>query len=69
MLYEGAKSAGVTIRFSARVDHINPEIPAVTLADGQVLEADLIVGADGKFDQNSIASQSHFSERKSIHNS
>jgi 2-polyprenyl-6-methoxyphenol hydroxylase-like FAD-dependent oxidoreductase len=68
VLYEGAKSAGVTIRFSAPVSLVNQEIPAVTLADGQVLEADLIVGADGKFGENPIASQSHVSGRKPIHN-
>ncbi len=51
MLYDLAVSAGVTVIFnteivSVSVDQVK-ETPRVVLADGTILNADLIVGADG----------------------
>jgi len=51
MLYDLAVSAGVTIIFnteiiSVSVDQVK-QAPSAVLADGTILNADLIVGADG----------------------
>lgn len=50
-LYAEAKKLGVQVRFNNRVvtfeDLTNR--PAILLADGARLEADLVVGADGEF--------------------
>lgn len=43
---EGA-GAPATIRVSSRVVDIDPDEGTVTLADGETLKADLIIGADG----------------------
>lgn len=48
VLAEGARAAGVRIRFLQKVDRIEPGArPAVHLSNGAVLEADLVIGADG----------------------
>lgn len=49
LLYEAAVREGVTVRFGARVEKINDleAGPSVTLASGERIRADLIVGADG----------------------
>jgi salicylate hydroxylase len=47
MLYELAQRAGVTIRLSSLVESIDPSAPSLTLANGQTIRCDLIVGADG----------------------
>jgi salicylate hydroxylase len=48
-LTAAAEAAGVTIRGGAKVvSHVvRPEGPVLRLADGEVLEGDLIIGADG----------------------
>jgi salicylate hydroxylase len=47
-LAEGARAAGARIRLLQKVDRIEPGVrPAVRLCNGAVLEADLVVGADG----------------------
>ena len=46
VVLEAAREAGVTTRYGARVRTVDPA-GAVTLEDGSVLEADLVVGADG----------------------
>ena len=48
ILAEGARAAGVRIRLLQRVERVEPgRRPAVHLSNGAVLEADLVVGADG----------------------
>ncbi|WP_294621448.1 FAD-dependent monooxygenase [uncultured Roseovarius sp.] len=48
VLAEGARAAGVRIRLLQRVAKVEPGArPAVHLCNGAVLEADLVVGADG----------------------
>jgi salicylate hydroxylase len=47
-LFLEAVKAGVEIRFASRAIHINDTIPSVTLANGEQIKGDLIIGADGK---------------------
>jgi salicylate hydroxylase len=46
-LAEIARQRGVEMRFSCYVEGIDEDCPSVTLRDGTVLPADLIIGADG----------------------
>ncbi|KAH6867518.1 hypothetical protein B0T10DRAFT_419749 [Thelonectria olida] len=46
-LFDAAKEMGVKIRLGCYVDSVNVGIPSVTLATGETLTADLVVGADG----------------------
>ncbi|KAF2226849.1 salicylate hydroxylase [Elsinoe ampelina] len=46
-LYEAAVEAGVNVRLGARVDTIDTDSPSITLASGEILQADLIVVANG----------------------
>jgi salicylate hydroxylase len=46
-LAQVAKERGVKIRFGCLVVAVDLDKPAVTLKDGEILEADLIIGADG----------------------
>ncbi|KAH9928180.1 FAD/NAD-P-binding domain-containing protein [Fomitopsis serialis] len=48
MLHEAAASQGAEIRYNAQVVDIEPEDGAVKLASGEVVRADLIIGADGE---------------------
>lgn len=43
-----AEERGAKILFNSQVVSIDVEKPAVELKDGTILEADLIIGADGK---------------------
>ena len=44
----GARKVNAQIRFSHRVENVSSgERPCVTLSDGKILKADLVVGADG----------------------
>ena len=47
MVLELVLSSSITIEYDSRVIDIDHDTPAVMLADGQVIDADLIVGADG----------------------
>ena len=47
VVLEAASEAGVTTRYGARARAVDPAAGVVTLEDGSVLEADLVVGADG----------------------
>lgn len=47
MLYSAAIEEGVEVRLASRIVHIDESIPTVTLASGQKIEGDLLVGADG----------------------
>lgn len=37
------------VRFGAEVMHVDPEEARITLASGDVLTGDVIIGADGEF--------------------
>ena len=49
LLYDLAASAGAEITFGAAVTAVAPgePKPSITLASGEVLEADIVIGADG----------------------
>ncbi|KZT21207.1 FAD/NAD(P)-binding domain-containing protein [Neolentinus lepideus HHB14362 ss-1] len=47
VLYDLAVEAGVNIRLGAEVINIKPWAPSVVLFDGEVVTADIVVGADG----------------------
>ncbi|KAI0766017.1 hypothetical protein BC629DRAFT_1596505 [Irpex lacteus] len=49
LIYRLAVDAGAQVQFGATVEEINPEKPrpSVRLANGEVISADIIVGADG----------------------
>ena len=46
-LGEKAVAMGVKVLWGCQVDRIDTETPSVLLKSGEVLRADLIVGADG----------------------
>ena len=46
-LAEFAISIGVDVQFDSGLDSIDYKVPSVKLMNGQILEADLIIGADG----------------------
>jgi salicylate hydroxylase len=50
-----AEERGVRILYGKAVAGVDLEGPSVRLRDGEVLEADLIIGADGKFSSSSVA--------------
>ena len=47
MLYEGALEAGAEVLTGVGVTSIDPVHGNITVANGDVLTADLIIGADG----------------------
>lgn len=48
MVHELAVSAGAKVEFGATVEKVTPgERPSVTLEGGRVIEADIVIGADG----------------------
>ena len=47
MMYDLVEEAGIKVDFGSEVTDIDTEAPAVSLADGRCINADLIVGADG----------------------
>jgi len=63
MLYDTALSCGATIRLNTTVTAIEPDACRVRLSTGEVLEADVIVGADGP----SGLSRRLFDQGESIH--
>ena len=42
-----AREVGVDIRLSSKVDTVDFEAPSVTLDNGELVKADVIIGADG----------------------
>ena len=63
LLYDTAVSCGATIRLNTTVTAIEPDACRVRLSTGEVLEADVIVGADGP----SGLSRRLFDQGESIH--
>ncbi|KAI0640003.1 FAD/NAD(P)-binding domain-containing protein [Trametes polyzona] len=49
ILYDAAVAAGIEIRYGSEVQEIGPASPTVKLASGEVLSADVLIGADGEF--------------------
>lgn len=47
LLYDTAISLGAKVTFNARVAFIDPDSQTVTLTSGEIMRADVIVGADG----------------------
>ncbi|CAM1506026.1 Fc.00g056670.m01.CDS01 [Cosmosporella sp. VM-42] len=47
ILYEAAREAGVKVRLGCYVTSVDVNVPSVQLATGEILKADLVVGADG----------------------
>lgn len=47
LLYNAAISNGAKVRLNTRVVHVDPDNRTATLAGGEVLRADVVVGADG----------------------
>ncbi|KAJ4183855.1 hypothetical protein NW755_009394 [Fusarium falciforme] len=47
LLFDAAKELGVDIRLGCFVESVNVDDPSVKLANGEILAADLVVGADG----------------------
>lgn len=46
-LYEAAVDAGCKIRLGSRVTSLDVDTPLVTLNGGEIIQADLVVVADG----------------------
>jgi len=47
LLYESARELGIEYKLNSRIDSVDQKAVTVTLKDGTVYSADLIVGADG----------------------
>ena len=47
-LYKRALQLNVEVRINSRVEKYDLEAPSVEVSNGEILEADLIVAADGK---------------------
>lgn len=50
-LYEAAMEAGCNIRLGAKVTSLDVEVPSVTVEGGEIVQADLVVVADGNLDK------------------
>lgn len=50
-LLRAAQEAGATVEYGCIVESVNFDTPAVHIADGRVIDADLIIGADGENSQ------------------
>jgi 2-polyprenyl-6-methoxyphenol hydroxylase-like FAD-dependent oxidoreductase len=48
IFYEHAFTSGVEIVFGKAVTGVSEQQPAVLFADGSSVEADIVIGADGK---------------------
>ncbi|KDQ57417.1 hypothetical protein JAAARDRAFT_58039 [Jaapia argillacea MUCL 33604] len=47
-LHKIATEAGAKVRLGATIVSVNPETPSVTLASGETITGDILIGADGK---------------------
>ena len=54
-MYETATRAGVEVRYNAEVSKVDGEEREVTLASGETLSGDVLVGADGEFGPSRVA--------------
>jgi salicylate hydroxylase len=48
LLYEAAVKARVDVRLGSRIGSIDESAPAVFLTEGEKIEGDAIIGADGE---------------------
>jgi len=48
IMFNHAKSLAISIRMGTRVETYNEDKPSVTLQNGDEVEADIIIGVDGK---------------------
>lgn len=48
VLYSEALRVGVEVRFSSRIVNVDVATPSLTLTNGQCIQGDIIIGADGK---------------------
>lgn len=55
MLWNAAKEAGVELRLGAEVEGIDFDTTSARLKGGELVKADVIVGADGKHPGLSLA--------------
>lgn len=55
MLWDAAKDAGVELRLGAEVGGIDFDTTSARLKGGEIVKADVIVGADGKYPSLSLA--------------
>ncbi|TFK86877.1 FAD/NAD-P-binding domain-containing protein [Polyporus arcularius HHB13444] len=55
ILYDAAVKHGAQVRFGAEVVDIDPEEQEVELASGEILSADVLVGADGEYGSSRTA--------------
>ena len=64
-MYQGALEAGAEVLTGVEVVSVDPENCAVTVANGDVLTADLLIGADGPLGQGRhlLMEQDQFDER------
>lgn len=53
VMYERAIELGVNIRLGCKIESINQFAPSLKLDGGEVVKADLIIGADGMDDRPS----------------
>lgn len=67
-VYDIAVDAGAKILFERYVVEVDENKPSVTLSDGTVMEADLIVGADGKSNDTPQLSSPYIISRCKVHN-
>jgi 2-polyprenyl-6-methoxyphenol hydroxylase-like FAD-dependent oxidoreductase len=46
-LYKAAEKRGVTLRLGCPVVFVDEKAPSVTVKGGEILKADIVIGADG----------------------
>lgn len=54
ILFDAAIKRGVTVRFNAQVAAVDDHRATVTLENGEIVTADLIVAADGLYNPNRL---------------
>jgi 2-polyprenyl-6-methoxyphenol hydroxylase-like FAD-dependent oxidoreductase len=59
ILYEHAVTSGVEIIFGKFVTGVKEQPPVVLLANGSSMEADIVIGADGKQPKLSVTKDIH----------
>lgn len=54
VLWDTAKDLGVELSLGADVVQVNYDETGVTLRSGEILSADIVIGADGKFNPDGV---------------